>query len=63
MKSSVLPLAVALSGALANALVFPVKQVRHATTAVQRRSGRASVARPKVLAAASSESPDEMDMS
>ncbi|EKM59341.1 uncharacterized protein PHACADRAFT_249769 [Phanerochaete carnosa HHB-10118-sp] len=63
MKSSVLPLALTLSGTLANALVFPVKQARHAATTLQRRSGSTSYARPKVLAAASSETPDEIDMS
>ncbi|GJE84392.1 A1 family peptidase [Phanerochaete sordida] len=63
MKTSALPLALALSGSLANALVFPFKQARRVPAPLQRRSGSASYARPKVLAAASSETPDEMDMS
>lgn len=62
MKLS-LPLAYALSCGLAHALVFPVKQARHAVATHQRRSGRASYARPKVLAAATSETPDDVDMS
>ena len=63
MKPSAFPLALALSGSLANALVFPLKQARRTPATLQRRSGSASYARPKVLAAASSETPDEMDMS
>ena len=63
MKSLAIPLTLVLSGSLAaNALVFPIKQTRHASTTLQRRSGRTSYARPQVLAAASSDQDDQTDL-
>ncbi|KIP12708.1 hypothetical protein PHLGIDRAFT_32641, partial [Phlebiopsis gigantea 11061_1 CR5-6] len=65
MKSLTIPVALVLSASLAHALVFPIsKQVRHASTAIQRRSGRASYSRPQVMAAEySSSTDDDTDLS
>ena len=60
MKSLAVPIALVLSGSLAHALVFPItKQVKHASTTIQRRSGRASYSRPQVMAAEYSSSTDD----